>query len=147
LKDFDASTSFIVDDINMDFAITGPVTQPQASPNATMDDLPPMPPAQSTPLDIILGIEALSNKFDALFQTLGEHINTVEARINSMEERWEMKLAAFNKKLWQMDMNNMSNTISLGYMANRINNLGRLGNTTSFSPPAALSLGNPYDDT
>lgn len=137
-------TGPIIDDVNMDFAITGPVAQPQASPDAAMGDLLPIPPAQPTPLNIILSIEALGNKFDTLFRTSGERVDAVEARVNSMEERWEMKLAALDEKLRQMDMKTMSNTISLGHMANKVNNLTQSGNATAFNPPAALSLGNPY---
>ncbi|KIK32367.1 hypothetical protein CY34DRAFT_19100 [Suillus luteus UH-Slu-Lm8-n1] len=157
-KDFDASTGPIddnvntdfngtgpiIDNVNMDFAIAGPVAQPQASPDAAMGNLLPIPPTQPTPLNIIPSIEALGNKFDTLFRTSGEHVDAVEAQVNSMEERWEMKLAALDEKLRQMDMKTMSNTISLGHMANKVNNLTQSGNATAFNPPAALSLGNPY---
>jgi hypothetical protein len=81
----DADTGPIIDNnINMDFSITGLVAQPQPSPDAARDDLPPIPPtppappAQPTPLDIIQSIKALGNKFDILLRT-GECVNVVEA--------------------------------------------------------------------
>jgi hypothetical protein len=38
-----------------------------------------------------------------------------------MEERWEMKFAALDERLRQMNMKTMGNTISLSHMANKMN--------------------------
>ncbi|KAG1772255.1 hypothetical protein EV702DRAFT_1201646 [Suillus placidus] len=159
-KDLDASTGPIIDnDINMDFAIDDPVAdlqpspkaainnlviEPQPSPEAIRDELPSIPPAQPTPLDIFQSIEALGNKFDFLFQTSVDRVEAVETQVNSMEEKLAMKFAAIDEKIRAIDLTTINNTISLGHMANKMSVFTQTGNTTAFNPPAAMSVGNHY---
>ncbi|KAG1856770.1 hypothetical protein F4604DRAFT_1931768 [Suillus subluteus] len=143
-----ASAPNVDNDVNMGVKVQTAV-QDLPVPDAREGVLPNPAIQQPSNLNIIQSIHAMCQEFTGMFQHLGDHSEAVEQKIttqvNDLADNWEMRFAAMEKKMCDVELHTTGNTISIGHMANALKTFNKSGDVSAFQPPTGPSTqGHPF---
>ncbi|KAG1891931.1 uncharacterized protein F5891DRAFT_1209779 [Suillus fuscotomentosus] len=112
---------------------------------------------QPTNRDLLLQIDTLGSKFEALFKTSGNCTNALheemDSRFTALDDNWAVKFVAMEDKIRSVEervrdveMKTCGNVASIGYMANALKAMKIPRYSMSFDPPSAGPSvhGHPY---
>ncbi|KAG1849742.1 hypothetical protein F4604DRAFT_1934769 [Suillus subluteus] len=63
----------------------------------------------------------------------------ITTRVNDLADNWEMRFAAMEKKMRNVELHTTGNTISIRHMANTLKTFNKSGDVSAFQPPAGPS--------
>ncbi|KAG1768245.1 hypothetical protein EV702DRAFT_1253446 [Suillus placidus] len=137
--------SYHVDnDVNMDFIVQE--VMPTLPVKDAWEDIVVQQPSN---LDIIQSILTMHCEFVDLLQRSGDRSEVVhqemDIQVTDLEDHWEIRFAAMEKKMREVDIQATGNAVSIGHMVSAMKTLTQTGDVSAFEPPVGPSTqGHPF---